>query len=121
MIKRLGAMPPATVGFQTVGDVYTDDWEEVVEPVLHEQIKGGAKIRMLLIVGPKNRAVDGVEVGSDLGFSARHGRSFERLAVVSDEDWMWPALGVLSFVIPIRARGFLVADLPEAVSWLTDD
>ncbi len=76
MIKRVGAMPPGTVGFQTVGDVYTDDWEEVVEPVLHEQIKGGAKIRMLLIVGPKNRAVDGVEVGSDLGLrsSRRHRR-----------------------------------------------
>ncbi|MBS1894894.1 MAG: STAS/SEC14 domain-containing protein [Actinobacteria bacterium] len=121
MIKRVGAMPPGTVGFQTVGDVYDEDWEEVVQPVLDEVIEAEEKVRMLLIVGPKNRAVDGVSVGSDLGFRARHGGSFERLAVVSDEDWMWPALGVLSFVIPVRARGFSVADLPEAISWLTDD
>ena len=34
MIRRVGELPAGTVGFQTVGDVYTDDWEEVVEPVL---------------------------------------------------------------------------------------
>ena len=82
MIKRVGAMPPGTVGFQTVGDVYTDDWEEVVEPVLHEQITAGAKIRMLLIVGPKNRWTS---TGS------RSGATWDSAPVMADHssDWQW--------------------------------
>jgi hypothetical protein len=33
----------------------------------------------------------------------RHATSFDRVAVVSDEDWMRPALRALSFLLPGKA------------------
>jgi hypothetical protein len=41
--------------------------------------------------------------------------------VVSDEDWMRPALRVLSFLLPGKARGFRVAELADAKTWLAED
>jgi hypothetical protein len=40
---------------------------------------------------------------------------------VSDEDWVRPALRVLSFLLPGKARGFAVHDLGAAKAWLAED
>ena len=58
---------------------------------------------------------------ADTGFRARHASSFDRVAVVSDEDWMRPALRALSFLLPGKAKGFRVRDLAEAKAWLAAD
>jgi hypothetical protein len=58
---------------------------------------------------------------ADAGFRARHSSSFERVAVVSDEDWMRPALRALSFLVPGKAKGFPVRDLASAKAWLAED
>ncbi len=58
---------------------------------------------------------------ADSGFRARHASSFERVAVVSDEDWIRPALRALSFMLPGKAKGFKVSDLAAAKAWLTED
>ena len=55
---------------------------------------------------------------ADTGFRARHAKSFERVAVVTDEDWMKPALRALSFLMPGSARAFAVHDLAAAKAWL---
>lgn len=59
-------------------------------------------------------------MAADTGFRARHASSFDRVAVVSDEDWIRPALRALSFLLPGKARGFRVHDLPAAKAWLAE-
>jgi hypothetical protein len=44
--------------------------------------------------------------------------SFDRVAVVGDQDWMRPALRALSFLLPGKAKGFRVRDLADAKAWL---
>ena len=57
---------------------------------------------------------------ADTGFRARHATSFERVAVVSDEDWVRPALRALSALLPRKARGFRVQDLEAAEAWVAE-
>jgi hypothetical protein len=54
------------------------------------------------------------------GFRARHATSFERVAVVSDEDWMRPAVRALSALLPGKARAFPVHELDAAKTWLRE-
>ena len=58
---------------------------------------------------------------ADTEFRARHASSFERVAVVSDEDWLRPALRALSFLLPGKAKGFRVRELEDAKAWLAAD
>jgi len=118
MLRPLDDMPPGTIGFEAVGEVEDDDWERRVEPVLRELIAEGRKIRLLYLLGREAREVEGDAMAADTEFRARHAGSFERVAVVSDEDWMRPALRALSFLLPGRARGFRVRELAEAKDWL---
>jgi hypothetical protein len=114
-------MPAGTIGFEAVGEVEDDDWERDVEPVLRREIAAGRKVRLLYLLGPEARDVEGDAIRADTGFRARHASSFERVAVVSDEDWMRPALSALSFLLPGRARGFRVHEQADAKAWLAAD
>src|SRR3954451_18590131 len=100
MLRRMTDMPAGTIGFEAIGDVEDDDWEESVEPVLRLEIGDGRKVRLLYLLGTEARDVDGDAMSADSGSRARHASSFYRVAVVSDEDWMRPALRALSFMLP---------------------
>jgi hypothetical protein len=120
MLRHLHDMPAGTIGFEAAGEVEDDDWERTVEPALRDRIAGGEKIRLLYVLGPRGD-VEGDAMKADAGFRARHASSFERVAVVSDEDWVRPALRALSFLMPGKAKGFRVHDLERAKAWLTED
>ena len=121
MLRRITDMPAGTIGFEAVGEVEDDDWEDAVEPVLRHEIAEGRKVRLLYLLGAEARDVEGDAMKADTGFRARHATSFERVAVVSDEDWMRPAMRALSILLPGHARGFRVQDLADAKAWLADD
>src|SRR3954464_1020288 len=120
MLRPMRDMPPGTIGFEAVGEVEDDDWEEAVEPVLRREIADGRDIRLLYLLGPQSGKVEGDAMKADAGFRARHATSFDRIAVVSDEDWVRPALRALSFLLPGKAKGFHVRDLTAAKAWLAD-
>jgi hypothetical protein len=119
MLRRMADMPAGTLGFEAIGEVEDDDWEHTVEPVLRHEIADGHELRLLYLLGP-DADVEGDAMKADTGFRARHATSFERVAVVSDEDWMRPALRALSVLLPGKARGFHVRDLAEAKAWLAE-
>ncbi len=114
-------MPAGTIGFEAVGEVEDDDWEEAAEPLLRQEIAAGRNVRLLYLIGTAAREVEGDAMSADAGFRVRHATSYERVAVVSDEDWIRPALRALSFLLPGKARGFRVRDLAEAKVWLAQD
>lgn len=120
MLRRMSEMPPGTIGFEAIGEVEDDEWEETVEPVLRREIAEGRKLRLLYLLGAEAREVEGEAVAADSEFRARHATAFERVAVVSDEEWMRPALRALSFLLPGKAKGFAVHDLVAARAWLAE-
>ena len=122
MLRRMTDMPAGTIGFEAIGEVEDDDWERAVEPVLRHEIADGRKVRLLYLLGPEAREVEGDAMKADTGFRARHATSFERVAVVSDEDWMRPALRAT--VVPAsreRRRVSTCRELAAAKTWLAED
>jgi hypothetical protein len=119
-LRRIDDMPPGTIGFEAIGEVEDDDWEKQVEPPLRSEMAEGQKIRLLYLLGPEAREVEGDAMTADTGFRARFATSFDRVAVVSDESWMRPAMRALSFLLPGKAKAFPVAELPDAKVWLAE-
>ena len=120
MFKRITDMPPGTAGFEAVGEIDDDDFEEVVAPVLLQQIADGHKVRLLYLLGPRLREYEGDAAQEELRFAARHATAYERVGVVSDESWLRPALRIVSVLVPGKIRGFPVADLDDAKRWVAE-
>jgi len=121
MLRRMTDMRPGTIGFEAIGEVEDDDWEETVEPVLRHEIAEGRKVRLLYLFGAEAHDIEGDAMTADTDFRARHATSFDRVAVVSDEDWLRPAVRALSFMLPGSAKAFRVRDLAAAKAWLVDE
>ncbi|MEA2177640.1 MAG: hypothetical protein QOG77_937 [Solirubrobacteraceae bacterium] len=119
MLRRMNDMPAGTIGFEAVGDVEDDDWEDAVEPLLRRKTADGEKLRLLYLLGPQGD-VEGDAMKAEAGYRARHAGAFERVAVVSDESWIKPALRAFSVLLPGKARAFAVHDLPDAKAWLAE-
>jgi SpoIIAA-like len=120
-LRRIDDMPPGTLGFEAIGEVEDDDWEGQVEPVLRREMAEDQKIRLLYLLGPEAREVEGDAMTADTGFRARFATSFDRVAVVSDETWIRPAMRALSFLLPGKAKAFPVAKLADAKVWLAEN
>jgi hypothetical protein len=118
MLKRIVDMPPGTIGFEAIGKVDDDDFEDAVAPALRRVIAEGRKVRLLYLLGPRLGEYEGDALKEEVKFAAHHPTAYERVAVVSDEEWLRPALRVLSVLVPGQLRGFAVADLNAAKSWV---
>ena len=104
MLRRMKDMPTSRIGFEAIGEVEDDDWEETVEPVLRHERADGQKIRLLYSCGAEARDVEERLSDSRYRVSRRPRPSFERVAVVTDEDWMRPAVRALSALLPGKAK-----------------
>lgn len=121
MLKKITDMPAGTLGFEAVGDVDDDDIEKVLVPALSQGVARQGKVRLLYVLGPRLREYEGDAVSEKAKFVARHPSAFERIAVVSDEDWLRPAIRALSLLLPGQAKAFAVRELPAAKRWLAED
>ena len=68
MLRQMNDMPAGTIGFEAVGEVEDDDWEEAVEPLLRREMADGHSLRLLYLLGPEARDVEGDAMSADTGF-----------------------------------------------------
>jgi SpoIIAA-like len=113
-------MPAGTFEFEAVGKVEDDDVEHTVVPVLRDHIAAGGKVRVLYLLGPRMRKYEADAFGEEVRFVARHPSAYEKVAVVTDEEWLRPALRLLSLLLPGQIRGFPVTELEAAKSWVAE-
>jgi hypothetical protein len=120
VFKQMFDMPPGTIGFEAIGEIDDDDFEDVVAPVLRQQIASGHKLRLLYLLGPQLSDYDGDAAQEEFKFAARHATAYERVAIVTDESWLRPALRLISVLVPGKIRGFPVVDLADARTWVAE-
>ena len=120
MLKRIYDMPAGTLGFEAVGEVDDDDVEKVLTPALRQWTAEHGKIRLLYLLGLRLEEFEGDAVSENAKFVARHPTAFERVAVVSDEDWVRPAIKALSLLLPGQAKAFPVREVDAAKRWLAE-
>ena len=120
MLKKMRDMPTGTIGFEAVGEVDDDDIENVLTPALRQWTAEQGKIRLLYLLGSRLEEFEGDGISENAKFVARHPTAFERVAVVSDEEWLRPAIKALSLLLPGQAKAFPVRELPAAKTWLAE-
>jgi SpoIIAA-like len=72
------------------------------------------------LLGPRMRKYEADAFGEEARFVARHPSAYERVAVVTDEYWLRPTLGLLSVLARRQIRGFPVSAMEAAKSWVAE-
>jgi SpoIIAA-like len=120
VVERFEDMPAETLGFRLSGKISRDEYFQILDPV-RERLERGERVSFLVATAEDFHGLDlsalweDVKVAGTVGL--KHRSAWERLAVVTDKDWMRHAVAAFGWVIPGEVRVFEPADLEEAKAW----
>ena len=117
MIRILDGMPPGVVGFEAAGKLSAHDYTTVLGPALADATRAGDKIRVVLVFSGE---FDGMEAGAvwqDLELGIKDWNAWERIALVTDHDWMKDGLRLFAWAVPGDVKAFGTAERADAIVW----
>lgn len=118
MIKILPDFDDRVAAFAAEGQVTRQDYEQVLIPRVNTLLQSQKKVRVYYELG---RAFTGIEPGAaweDFKLGVEHLSRWERMAVVTDVQWIRTALQAFRFVMPGKLKVFDVAHAAEAREWI---
>jgi hypothetical protein len=116
-------MPPGTLGFRVSGRLTREDYADGLVPPLREAIRTGKRLRVLYAIGPElhmEPAAVWEDLKAEVELGIKHRDAWERIAVVTDLDWLRRAFELASWLIPGDTRLFRESELEEAKAWLAE-
>jgi len=120
MIETLSGFPPMVMAFACNGHVTKQDYETVLMPAIEHALTYHEKVRLYYQVNP---GFSGMELGAvwdDFKVGMEHLFRWDRIAVVTDVEWIRYAFNAFSFLIPCTAKVFRLDETPAAKAWILE-
>ncbi len=120
MLELVESLPPGVVGVRATEEVTADEYEQVLAPAIDRALANRDKVRLLFELEDEV----GYEAGAvwqDARLGLTHFASFERVAVVTDAEWLRRAVPVFSVLMPGHIRAFSLAERDAAIVWVAED
>ena len=118
MIEILEDFPDDIVGFAAKGQVTRRDYEQVLIPKVEAALQRHHKLRLYYELGSQFAGIDAGAAWEDAKIGVEHLTRWERVAVVTDVDWMKHTINAFRFVMPGQRRVFPTAQTAEARTWI---
>lgn len=116
MIRVIEDMPAGTIGFEADGKVTDDDYREVLVPAVKAALERG-DVRLLYVL-PDDTSYSPGAMWADTKLWAGNLRAWNRIAIVSDADWLEGAVKAFGWMMPGKVRVFDDDAVDDAKAWL---
>lgn len=120
MIELTPVSPEGILEIQMTGKLSSEDYEKTLAPAMDAALADHERLRLLVRIGP---GFDGFTAGaawSDARLGLRHWSGFERIAVVTDVDWIATMIKMFGFALPGPVQIFDEGEVDEARRWLSE-
>ncbi len=119
MIELLKGFPSNVVAIACHGNVSRQDYDDVLIPAVEKALQSHDKVRMLYEVAPDFTGYDAGAAWEDFKTGMEHFTKWDRIAVITDIDWMASAVKVFGVFLPSAVRVYPLADAAQARLWIT--
>ncbi len=120
MIEALKGFPAKVLAFSCQGHVTKREYEAVLIPAIEEAVKHPGKLRLYCRIAPDFTGMDAGAMWDDFKVGMEHLTRWERIAVLTDVEWIRHTLRVFSFVIPGVTRIFRLDEDAKAREWILE-
>ena len=121
MIELLNDFPEGVVAAVAKGRVTGQNYEEVLIPAIEAAFKRREKVRCYYELGPEFSGMDAGAAWKDFRVGIGHLAGWERIAIVTDVDWIRLAISAFRFLVPGEVRIFPTSEAAEARRWIIED
>ena len=118
MVEQIPGLPDNVLGFSAKGTVTANDYESVIIPAVEALFTHHSKIRFLYHLGDEFSGFEAAAVWDDTKLGLTHFSGWERMAVVSDVEWIRAAIKIFGLAIPGQVRVYHNSELAEAKRWI---
>ncbi len=118
MVEKLTGLPENVIGFSAHGKVTAEDYEGHIVPAVEEAVEKYKRVRLLYHLGEDFDSFAAGAVWEDAKVGLSHLAAWERIALVTDIDWIRMATKAFGFAMPGEVRVFANAELGAAREWL---
>jgi hypothetical protein len=116
MLETMTGLPSGVLGFEVDGELHADDYRDTLLPAVEGAIRRGEKVRIVLVF----ERFDGLSGGAlwqDLKMGVEHLTHWERIALVTDIDWMVQLTALFGWMTPGELKHFPLAEREAAIAW----
>ena len=120
MLTLLSDLPEGVIGVEAQGEVTAEDYEQVLRPAVEAAMAAGdGRVRLLYVLGHEFPDYSAGAAWEDTKLGLGHLRSWERIAIVSDAEWLRRAIHGLGWIMPGEVRIFGLDKLDSARDWVS--
>ena len=118
MIEQLKDFPDNVVAVVCKGHVTKADYDTVLVPTVEKALKNHDKLRLYYETAGDFAGIEPAAVWTDFKTGMEHLTRWERMAVVTDVDWIKHTMQFFSFVMPGEMKIFPRAEAAQARQWI---
>src|SRR5262245_39079076 len=104
MLEMIPALPDNVIGIVDQREEAESDYTDVLEPAVKSALEKHDKIRMLYVLGKDFTGFSGGAMWEDGKVGMGHLTKWEKIALVTDKDWMRHSIDVFGYVIPGKVK-----------------
>jgi len=120
MIEELTHLPPNVVGFKASGEVKKEDYDKVIFPRIHDQMKHDEKLNYIFVIETPLKNFTGGAWIQDAWLGLKELLHWRKVAIVSDSEGVRSFTNAAGHCVPGEYKGFPIADLETAVEWVAN-
>jgi len=118
MMELLKDFPGNVVAVSSSGQITRDDYSKVLVPAVEKALAENEKVRLYYQVGPDFSGMDPGAMWADTKVGMGHFLRWDKIAVVTDVEWMRMSIKGFGFLMPAEVQVFSIADASKAKEWV---
>lgn len=118
MIEVMPDYPDNILAISGTDQITGEDYESVIIPAIESRVEAHGKIRLLYRLAPDFTGFDAAAMWEDATTGLKHFTDFEKIAFVSDVEWINHMVSAFGFMIPCPVKVFSGSSLAEAGDWI---
>lgn len=119
MIVQLSNFPDNVVAFICKGRVTKADYDSVILPAVENVLRAHAKVRLYYETDADFAGLDAGAMWEDFKVGIESITRWERVAVVTDVEWIRHATRFFSFLMPGATKLFSRSEAARAREWIS--
>jgi hypothetical protein len=118
VLERIPDVPEPVLGFRASGELTGDDYRNVLLPAVETALQNRDKLRLLYVLGEDVTGFSAGAAWQDTKVGMEHVTRWEKIAVVTDQEWLRRSVNVFGYLIPGEIKAFPATEEADARTWV---